>query len=526
MTEQRVLLDMPEAALLAPAVADVNQSNAPLKLKGLDRSQLLMITLDVDSLISPEHKARAIWDLIGTLDLTSFCSDIRSRAGQPGRQHNDPRLLISLWLYAYSEGIGSARELSREMGHEPGLRWLAGLQVVNHTTLSDFRKDYRGGLDELFTQLLAVMEGAGLVSLEQVMQDGTKIQAQASGNSFRREKTIHERLKQAREVVAELGDPDDEEKASRRQAARRRAARQKVDRLEAAVQELQEIQRSKHGDEQKAEARVSITEPEARMMKHGNDGGIAPSYNLQLTTDGTAKVIVHQELTTSSSDGTVKLLGVVEEVAEVLDRKPDQVVADGAYTNQNNIVELSDAGVDFIGALPDREVRQAASLKAAGIAEEFAGEQFRKTSEGNALLCPAGKQLKYRQINYKRGNGYEVYQAQASDCSVCAFHQQCCPKGFQNGRVVSLLISEPPQIAAFREKMQTEAAKQAYKNRAPVAEFPNAWIKEKLGIRKFRLTGLKKAGIEALWACLTYNVMQWIRLVWSERQQVAMPIAG
>ncbi len=523
MTEQKVLLDMPEGT---GGMGDATQPGAPLKLKILDRSQLVMMTLDVDSLIGSEHKARAIWDLSGNLDLSSFASGIRSQAGQPGRQHNDPRLLISLWLYAYSEGISSARELAREMEYEPGLRWLAGLQVVNHTTLSDFRKGYRDALDEVFTQLLAVMEGAGLVSLDQVMQDGTKIQAQASGNSFRREKTVRERLQRARELVAELGNPDDEEKSLRRQAARRRAAREQVERLEAAMRELEEIRRTKHGDEEKAEARVSITEPEARMMKHGNDGGIAPSYNLQLTTDADQKVIVNQGLTTSSSDGSVDLSGVMDQVEKNLDRKPDQLVADGGYTNQRNIVELADAGVDFIGSLPDREVRQAASLKAAGIAEEFAGDRFTRVAAGNALLCPAGKRLDYRQIQYKRGNGYEVYQAQASDCRACDFHQQCCPKGFQNGRLVSLLITEPPQMAAFREKMQTEEAKQAYQNRGPVAEFPNAWIKEKLGIRKFRLRGLIKAGIEALWACLTYNVMQWIRLVWRSCQQAATQIVG
>ena len=523
MTEQKTLLDMPVGA---SEHVDTRQSTTPLKLKVVDRNQLQLMTLDVDSLIGPDHKARAIWDLSGTVDLTLFYTDIRSQAGRAGRQHNDPRLLISLWLYGYSEGISSARELSREMEHEPGLRWLAGLEVVNHTTLSDFRKDYRAGLDAVFTQLLAVMEGAGLVSLEQVMQDGTKIQAQASGNSFRREKTVRERLQHAREVVRELGNPDDEGKPSRRQAARRRAAEQQWDRLESAMRELQEIQRTKHGDEEKAEARVSITEPEARIMKHGNDGGIAPSYNLQLTTDGAAKVIVRQELTTSSSDGSVNLLGVVDEVKENLDRPPDQLVADGGYTNRKNIIELADAGVDFIGSLPDREVCQAASRKAAGIAEEFAGDRFTKSAEGKVLFCPAGKRLDYRQIQYKHGNGYEVYQAKGSDCTACEFHQQCCPKGFQNGRTVCLLISEPPQVAEFREKMQTEAAKQAYQNRAPVAEFPNAWIKEKLGIRKFRLRGLIKAGIEALWACLTYNAMQWIRLVWRQRQQVAMRTAG
>ena len=77
-------------------------------------------------------------------------------------------------------------------------------------------------------------------------------------------------------------------------------------------------------------------------------------------------------------------------------------------------------------------------------------------------------------------------------------------------------------MTAFREKMQTEAAKQAYQNRSAVAEFPNAWIKEKFGIRKFRLRGSVKAGIEALWACLTYNVMQWIRLLWRPNQQATM----
>jgi transposase len=487
MAGQEILLDIPEAS---SKTATAKESSAPLKLKALKRSQLQLVPLDVDSLIGPDHKARAIWDLSGTIDLSSFHADIRSQAGQPGRQHNDPRLLISLWLYAYSEGISSARELSREMEHEPGLRWLAGLDVVNHTTLSDFRKDHREGLDEVFTQLLAVMEGAGLVSLDQVMQDGTKIQAQASGNSFRREKTVRERLERAREVVTELGKADEEAKPSRRQAARRRAAEQQVERLQAALRELQEIQQSKHSDEEKAEARVSITEPEARMMKHGNDGGIAPSYNLQLTTDAEQKVIVHQALTTSSSDGSVNLSKVVDQVEANLDHKPDQLVADGAYTSR--------------------------------IAEAFAGDRFTKAAEGHALLCPAGRRLDYRQIQYKHGNGYEVYQARGSDCTVCEFHQQCCPKAFRKGRTVCRVISEPPQVTAFREKMQTEAAKQAYQNRSAVAEFPNAWIKEKFGIRKFRLRGSVKAGIEALWACLTYNVMQWIRLLWRPNQQATM----
>ncbi len=76
-------------------------------------------------------------------------------------------------------------------------------------------------------------------------------------------------------------------------------------------------------------------------------------------------------------------------------------------------------------------------------------------------------------------------------------------------------------MAAFKAKMATEAAQQIYKQRAGVAEFPNAWIKDKLGLRQFRLRGRVKVGLEALWACLTYNIQQWIRLVWRPQRQAA-----
>ena len=69
-------------------------------------------------------------------------------------------------------------------------------------------------------------------------------------------------------------------------------------------------------------------------------------------------------------------------------------------------------------------------------------------------------------------------------------------------------------MKAFRSNMQTEKAKAIYRTRAEVAEFPNAWIKEKFGLRRFRLRGLAKTHTEAVWVCLTYNIKQWIRLRW------------
>jgi hypothetical protein len=82
-----------------------------------------------------------------------------------------------------------------------------------------------------------------------------------------------------------------------------------------------------------------------------------------------------------------------------------------------------------------------------------------------------------------------------------------------NMRTVGRRVNDPA-IVSFVEKMKTEEAKEIYKRRGAIAEFPHAWIKEKIGLRQFHLRGLLKVGMETLRACLTYNVQQWIRLYW------------
>src|SRR5262249_12495268 len=150
----------------------------------VDRAQMSWHVVDVECLIEEDHPARAIWELTGRLNLASFLAPIGSVQGQAGRPAFDPRLLISLWLYSYSRGISSAREISRICEHEPAFQWLTGLNVIHHHTLSDFRIDHREALDELFTQVLAVLSLEGLVTLERVMHDGTKVYANAGQRSF------------------------------------------------------------------------------------------------------------------------------------------------------------------------------------------------------------------------------------------------------------------------------------------------------------------------------------------------------
>lgn len=168
-------------------------SNKPL-IRHVNRQQMSWRAVDVEQLISEDHPARAIWTSVGRLDLRRFYENIESSAEKGGRPAIDPQLLISLWVYAYSRGIGSARESERRCEYDPAFQWLTGIEPVNYHTLADFRVEQGKELHQLFSDLLGVLSAEGLITLEEVMQDGTKIKAQASGKTFRREKTLREHV--------------------------------------------------------------------------------------------------------------------------------------------------------------------------------------------------------------------------------------------------------------------------------------------------------------------------------------------
>lgn len=499
------------------------------KLKAIDRSQGLLRPVIVDELVGPDHKVRAIWDLTGQLDLSEFLQKIRSRQGQAGREAWDPRLLLSIWLYAYSEQVTSAREVERLMEYEPGLMWLAGMGEVNHHTLSDFRAEHPAELKRLLAELLGLLSKEGFVKLELVAHDGTKIRAQAGADSFRREGTLEKRIAEARQMVEELerqrsAEPEGEHKPeARRQAARRRAAREREERLALAAEELKKIRAGKQNEPERQEARVSLSEPEARVMKHG-DGALAPSYNVQISTDVENHIVVGVHVTQCSSDAG-SLAPAMDEVKDMVGRYPQRVVTDGGFTNQGSIENMQEKEIDYYGFLPEAEALSAAAMKRAGIDPAFGPGAFTSQEANQTLQCPAGHTLKYVGTSKKESGEYRQYRIPAGECGTCEFQKRCCPRDPERGRMVSIRVAVKAEAQQFREKMKTAEARQIYKQRGAAAEFPNCWIKEKLGIRKFRLRGWAKATTEALWGVLTYDVLQWERLSWRPKLASAQSVA-
>jgi transposase len=474
----------------------------------IDREQLCWRPIDIERLIGADHAARAVWEFIGRLDLRAYQEEARAVEGKAGRPGWEPRLVVSLWVYAYSQGIGSARAIEELCQWEPAYQWLTGSRVINAHTLSDFRVKHDTALNGLFVQTLGLLSVEGLITLERVMQDGTKIRAKAAADSFRRQQRVEQALKEAKAQVAAVEAMCEEEGSRRMAKARQRAARERQERLEQALKEFEQLEKE---DKDKEHRRVSTSDPEARVMKQPG-GGYAPSYNVQIDTDAKNGVVVAVGVVQAGNDFE-QLEPGIDRVQDNLKETPKEVVTDGGYVSKDTIVAMKERAIEYIAPCVDEAGKGQSSYDNRGVSGEYHSSRFIYDAQTNSYLCPQGKILSYEgkeqrhlQISYR-------YRAKRLDCEGCPMKSQCCPGNRVVGRSVHR-SEELAEVAEFRHKMQSEQARAIYKTRAQVAETPNLWIKAKFGLRQFSVRGLVKVGMEALWACLTYNIRVWMRLCW------------
>jgi transposase len=325
---------------------------AHLRLRRVNRDQVTPVPARLVDLLPPDHLARLIWDAITRLDLTAFYAPIVVVDGGAGQAATDPQILVALWTYATSQGVTSARALDRLCVEHLAYIWLCGGVSMNYHTLSDFRIKHRQALDDLMTQVLGRLCHAGLVEFEHIAQDGIRVRASAGADSFHRQATLEKCLAEARTLLATLEAPaaDAEPITAREQAAQERAARERVERLEAALAEMPAAQAAKSVTERGA-ARVSSTDPEARVMKMP-DGGFRPAYNIQFATDTAHLVITGVDVTNAGTD-KAEMPPMMAQVQERCDQLPDDWLIDGGFVSATAIETGTDQQVRILAPVPE-----------------------------------------------------------------------------------------------------------------------------------------------------------------------------
>jgi transposase len=404
-----------------------------------------------EDLVAEDHPVRMIWSVTERLDLAAFYSEVRALEGEAGRDATDPRLLVALWLYAATEGVGSARELSRLCSEHRAYQWLCGGVSVNYHLLSDFRVGHAGALDNLLTQVIAALVSQKLVQVWRISQDGTRVRACAGGGSFRRRSRLLELQQQAREHVAQLRqrleDPQQSAGLSARQrSAQQRAAREREARLEQALARLPELEARQQALSEKSSAkqrqdllepRVSTTDPHVSIMRM-SDGGYRPAVNVQLASDPQSRAIVG--------------------------------------------VDVSNRGVDVGQSAPMRKQ-----------VEQRAGESVREH-----LLD--GGYLNFEEIEQASKEGVELFVPPKPTRNQQKRKDPCEPR-----------LGDSKAVALWRTRMGSAGGKEIYKLRGQTIETINADLKTHRGLDHLTVRGVDKIRCVALWSAMAYNLLHFGR---------------
>ena len=332
----------PEAVPAAARAAEGVNAKRGARLREANRSQVTWGRIDLDAELPEDHPARNILAVVERFDLSALYTQVEARDAVAGAPAIDPKILLSLWVYATSEGVGSGREVSRLVEVHAAYRWLCGGVAVGYHSLTDFRSEQGEVVNQLITQVLALLVQQELVDLSRVAQDGTRVRASAGAGSFRRAQTLEALMQEARAhleaVTREAADPAI---GARRAAARKRGARDRLERLEAALGQVAEVTETKKRSGAKDPVvRVSTTDAEARVMKMG-DGGFRPAFNVQFaTTTDAARVIVGIGVSNRGSDAG-ESTPMLEQIETRTGVRPSEMLVDGGYAQHDAIDEAS-----------------------------------------------------------------------------------------------------------------------------------------------------------------------------------------
>ena len=346
-----------------------SESSEKPRLVPVERMQVALRCISLDGLLSADHRARHLWAFVEQVDLSGV-PQTKSVEGHGGRPAFDPRVLLALWLYATSQGIGSARRLSDLCTSDLAYMWLCGDQTINAHTLSDFRRKGAEPLEKAMRSMLVAMVASGNLELHRVSQDGIKVRSHVGASSFRRKETLEKIQKEVDQQMDRLRQEIDENPGSltrREEAARQCALRSRKLRVDEALDALKEIQKdldrkaakAKGKDRKPAkprEARASTTDAQARVM-HMADNGFRPAGNIQFVTDTQTRLVVGVDVSHAGVDyGQMNpMLDVVERMTG---RLPKELLVDGGYVSKQDIDAVAERGVDVYAPIHNESKKE------------------------------------------------------------------------------------------------------------------------------------------------------------------------
>lgn len=477
--------------------------------------------------LAPDHLVWFVISVVGELDLARF--EARSRRGGAGRAGFDPRMLLTILVYAYAMGERSSRKIERLCHTDVAFVIACAQDAPDHTTIARFRKDHEDALKALFTQVLALCAQSGLARLGAVAIDGTKIAANASHDALRGEKWLREEVEK---MVAEAAATDAAEDALFGAARGDELPAELVnpatrqERIKKALAELEAQAAARtRGFDRVAAAQRSLDKVlahaqasrDAYLQRQADAGGKRPRGRPVVPVEDAAHVraarrvleqaiagLAEQDSPThpkKNSSGHGKkpskpCRNITDPDSRLLPtRNKGWVVGYNAQlaVSEDQIIIAADAvqsPVDNLSFIPMlRAVEQAADLL----------RSFGGTDEVGVILADAG----YRSTKNITEPGPErlIATGKRRDDNRRARDEPA--------------VGPPPDgatpLEAMAHRVRTPEGHDLYRHRSPMVEGVNGQLKDVIGLRRFSRRGLRAVNSELHFAAAVHNLLKIFR---------------
>jgi len=534
----------------------------------MDRTQALLFYPTLDAVIPEDHPVRLFDEILSGFDWSGWQAHYDGRVGRPPIP---PKVMTSVILYGLSVGLRSSRRLEEACLVRMDFQWLTSGRSIDHSTLCEFRTTFSEELKETFRQTGRLAMRLGLMRLNRIGLDGTRVRANSGRHKTATAKTLAERLAALDAQIevafteAEVADeqetdlfgsstpnklPRDLATLKRRQE-RLQQAFEKASSMDAkrAVKKKANPGKDAGGAREQTEtaskdkpraAKVPVADPDAAVMPN-KDGGQAPNYTPLLGMDGERGYIADADVDDRPTEGqaTVATLARIE---EAFGEKAQEVLGDGAYADgqQLEALEAEDVATyvpveTACGNDPSNPVLREDPTQPVGaelwdqLPRSRKGKRrstldrsaFVYDEEKDCFYCPMGRALPRKDTQQRgRANGrmVTVYRYECVGCDDCPLSDSC--RDGTTPRRVQVDEYEPVR-RRVQERMNSPSGQDVYGNRSWICETPFAFIKSWMNFRQFLLRGLEKVKTEWLWSCTAYNLRKLVADVQRMRVQFA-----
>ena len=432
--------------------------------RAYDPDQQLLLPAALQEWLPDDHLAYFISDVIEQLDL----SDITARYEQErrGGPPYHPQMMVKVLLYGYCVGVASSRRIAQRLHEDIAFRVLAANNTPDFRTISDFRKDNLAELSDLFLQVLALCQLAGLMKLGHVALDGTKVKANASKHQAMSYGRMKEKSAQLAAEVAELlrkaQEADDEEDRRYGQDWRGDELPEEVAFREGRLEKIREAMAALEAEAQAAakqaegkalpgvpddKAQRNFTDAESRIMPAPGGRDFVQAYNCQAVVDSEHQVIVAAQATNQTSDKQ-QAVGMVEETIGNTGAVPKEVSADAGYYSAKAVDDLYALGVDpFIAPEKTRHGRVLPPAPKGRIPKHLSPRDRMRRK----LLTKKGRQLP--PCGWQRWSRYSARSSRAGGSG-----SSCCGV-WRRGRAADLHRPQPAQAVPLWRQVACQRAR-------------------------------------------------------------------